>query len=54
MKTPNETYKDVCLNLIGRHNVSNALAAIAIAEQSGLNASEFLHTLKIFLVFIEE
>ena len=48
LKTPNETYKDVCLNLIGRHNVSNALAAIAIAEQSGLNASEFLHTLENF------
>ena len=48
LKTPNETYKDVCLNLIGRHNVSNAIAAIAIAEQSGLNASEFLHTLENF------
>ena len=48
LKTPNETYKDVCLNLIGRHNVSNALAAIAIAEQSGLNACEFLHTLENF------
>ena len=48
LKTPYETYKDVCLNLIGKHNVSNAIAAIAIAEQSGLNASEFLHTLENF------
>ena len=48
LKTPNETYNDVYLNLIGRHNVSNAIAAIAIAEQSGLNASEFISTLENF------
>ena len=48
LKTPYDKYKDVYLNLIGRHNVSNAIAAIAIAEQSGLNASEFLHTLENF------
>lgn len=48
LKTPNEKYKDICINLIGKHNVSNALAAIAIAEQSGLNTDEFLDTLENF------
>ena len=42
LKTPYDNYKDIYLNLIGSHNVSNALAAIAIAEQSGLSANEFL------------
>ena len=48
LKTPYDKYKDIYLNLIGSHNVSNALAAIAIAEQSGLSANEFLDTLENF------
>ena len=48
LKTPYDNYKDIYLNLIGSHNVSNALAAIAIAEQSGLSANEFLDTLENF------
>ena len=48
LNTPYDKYKDIYLNLIGSHNVSNALAAIAIAEQSGLSANEFLDTLENF------
>ena len=48
LNTPNDKYKDVCLNLVGSHNVSNALAAIAIAEQSGLNTGDFLDALENF------
>ena len=33
---------------MGSHNVSNALAAIAIAEQSGLNTGDFLDALENF------
>tara|TARA_B100000886_G_scaffold212589_1_gene147312 strand:- start:527 stop:1873 length:1347 start_codon:yes stop_codon:yes gene_type:complete len=48
LNTPDDKFNDVCLNLIGRHNVMNTIAAIAMAEQAGINASDFISTLENF------
>ena len=48
LNTPDNKFNDVCLNLIGRHNVMNTIAAIAMAEQAGLKTSDFISTLENF------
>ncbi len=48
LTTPSGSYKEVYLNQIGSHNVSNALAAIALAEQAGIEMEEIVSTLKSF------
>ena len=48
LNTPDNKFNDVYLNLIGRHNVMNTIAAIAMAEQAGLKTSDFISTLENF------
>lgn len=48
LATPTGLFKAVCLNQLGSHNIANALAAIALAEQAGLEMEEILPTLKSF------
>ncbi len=46
--TPNGKFKNTYLNLIGTHNLSNALGAIAMADQFGLSIEKIAPTLKNF------
>jgi len=48
LATPKGRFKEVYLNQLGSHNVANALAAIALAEQAGLEMEEIIPTLKSF------
>lgn len=48
LTTPNEKFKNIYLNLIGTHNLSNSLAAIAMADQFGLNTENVVSVLKNF------
>lgn len=48
VKTPTDIVHDVAFCLPGRHNLSNALAAIAMAEQYGLPLDKITASLKSF------
>ena len=48
VKTPKESLSNIVFHLPGRHNLSNALAAIAMAEQYGLSLEEISKALKTF------
>ena len=48
VKTPKATLSNMVFHLPGRHNLSNALAAIAMAEQYGLSLEEISKALKTF------
>ena len=49
VKTPKAKLEGVGFGLPGRHNLSNALAAIALAEQYGLSLPEIAKALTTFL-----
>ena len=46
--TPDRIFKDVYLNLIGKHNLSNAIAAASIMHVAGLNVEKALPSLANF------
>ena len=46
--SPNEIFKGVNFNQLGKHNVLNALGAVAVANQSGINIKKILPTLENF------
>ncbi len=48
LKTPYGEFKDIFFNQIGIHNVSNALGAIAMADQAGININKVLLALESF------
>ena len=48
IKTPKESIKNIEFCMPGRHNLSNALAAVALAEQYGLSLFEISNALKSF------
>ena len=48
LKTPNSNYESAEFSLPGKHNLSNALAAIALSEQYGLELSSIVGALKSF------
>tara|TARA_B100001250_G_scaffold60159_1_gene46900 strand:- start:3067 stop:4383 length:1317 start_codon:yes stop_codon:yes gene_type:complete len=48
VKTPTNKFKSVFFNQIGNHNLSNALCAITLADQVGLNMKNILKSLSDF------
>ncbi len=46
--TPSKIYKNIDFNLIGRHNLSNAIAASAMIDLAGIPLEEALNSLKHF------
>jgi len=48
VKTPKETIKDIQLNLLGKHNVSNALVALAMANEYGVSLPEIKKAIENF------
>ena len=46
--SPNEIFKGINFNQIGRHNLLNALGAIAVANQSGIDIKKILPALENF------
>ena len=48
IKTPTEICKNITFNLLGKHNLSNALAAIALADNYGLALSSIAEALQTF------
>ena len=48
VKTPANKFKSVFFNQIGNHNLSNALCAITLADQVGLNMKNVLKSLSNF------
>jgi len=48
VKTPTNKFKSVFFNQIGNHNLSNALCAITLADQVGLNMKNILKSLSNF------
>ena len=48
LRTPTNKFKSVYFNHIGNHNLSNALCAITIADQVGLNMKIALKSLSSF------
>jgi UDP-N-acetylmuramate--alanine ligase len=48
LKTPNGNFKNIFFNQIGIHNLSNAIGAIAMADQAGINMNKTLLALKSF------
>tara|TARA_B110000211_G_scaffold230847_1_gene291226 strand:- start:1332 stop:2240 length:909 start_codon:yes stop_codon:yes gene_type:complete len=46
--TPSQKYKDVYFNQLGMHNISNALCAIAMADQAGIYTKNSLKALHSF------
>jgi len=48
VKTPTDNCQNMVFSLPGRHNLSNALAAIAMAEQYGIALKEIAKALKTF------
>jgi len=48
LKTPTNKFKSVFFNQIGSHNLSNALCAITLADQVGLNMKKVLGSLSSF------
>ena len=35
LKTPKGVYQDILFNQLGKHNIANAICAIAMADQAG-------------------
>ena len=48
LKTPNGNFKNIFFNQIGIHNLHNAIGAIAMADQAGININKALLALKSF------
>ena len=48
LHTPSQTYSNVLINQLGHHNISNALCALAMAEQVGISAAHTLQGLRTF------
>ena len=48
LKTPNGNFKNIFFNQIGIHNLCNAIGAIAMADQAGINMNKALLALKSF------
>lgn len=48
LTTPNREFKDIFFNQMGIHNVSNALAALAMADQAGIDINKSLLALESF------
>ena len=48
VKTPSETIQDITLHLLGEHNVSNALVALAMANEYGINLQEIKKAIATF------
>ena len=48
LTTPNREFKDVFFNQMGIHNVSNALCALAMADQAGIDINKSLLALESF------
>jgi UDP-N-acetylmuramate--alanine ligase len=48
LTTPNREFKDIFFNQIGIHNVSNALCALAMADQAGIDINKSLLALESF------
>jgi UDP-N-acetylmuramate--alanine ligase len=48
LKTPNGNFKNIFFNQIGIHNLSNAIGAIAMADQAGIDINKALLALKSF------
>ena len=48
LKTPNRNFKNIFFNQIGIHNLCNAIGAIAMADQAGINMNKALLALKSF------
>lgn len=46
--TPNQTIKDIIISLPGRHNIENAVAAIAIALETGVSENDIKKGLASF------
>ena len=46
--TPKQTYKDIYLNVMGRHNLSNAIGALAVFDIAGFSLQKALPALKKF------
>ena len=48
LTTPNREFKDIFFNQMGIHNVSNALGAVAMADQAGIDIDKSLLALESF------
>ncbi len=48
LKTPSKEYRSLFFNQIGEHNLKNALCAITLADQVGLNMEKALDSLSSF------
>ena len=48
LTTPNREFKDIFFNQMGIHNVSNALCALAMADQAGIDINKSLLALESF------
>lgn len=48
LTTPNREFKDIFFNQMGIHNVSNALGAVAMADQAGIDINKSLLALESF------
>ena len=48
LTTPNREFKDIFFNQMGIHNVSNALGALAMADQAGIDINKSLLALESF------
>ena len=48
LTTPNREFKDIFFNQMGIHNVSNALGAVAMADQAGIDINKSLLALGSF------
>ncbi len=48
LKTPSGVFEKVRINLLGKHNVENALGAIAMADIAGLELESVLSALSSF------
>ena len=48
LKTPKGVYQDILFNQLGKHNIANAICAIAMADQAGVPLDAVLKTLYTF------
>lgn len=48
LHTPTESYHNILINQLGHHNISNALCALAMAEQVGISSAHTLEGLRTF------
>ena len=46
--SPKQTHKDVCLNAIGQHNLSNAIGALALLDVAGFSLEKAIPALASF------